>query len=43
MPDDRSGPGAPRWVKVTGLVVLILVIVVLVVVLVGGGHGPRRH
>lgn len=37
-------PGAPRWVKVSGLAILILVLLVAVVLVVGGGnHGPGRH
>ena len=47
--DDRSGgaespPGAPRWVKVAGLIVLVVAVVLVVVMLaVGGEHGPGRH
>ena len=40
-------PGAPRWVKVMGLLVLLLVAVLVVARLTdgghGGGHGPGRH
>ena len=37
-------PGAPRWVKVSGIVVLVLVLLVAIVLVVGGGnHGPGRH
>lgn len=40
-------PGAPRWVKVMGILVLLLVAVLLVARLAGGGegggHGPGRH
>jgi hypothetical protein len=38
-------PGTPRWVKVSGIVVLVLVllVVVLMVAGVGGPHGPGRH
>jgi hypothetical protein len=38
--------GAPRWVKVTGIVVAVLVVLFLVLHLIGGGggqHGPGRH
>ena len=55
-PDDRDAreetrvadrppyPGAPRWVKVFGIVAVVLVLVVVVVLLVGGGgHGPSMH
>lgn len=42
-------PGAPRWVKVVGIVVAIpvlLFVIVLIMRLTGvsvGGHGPGRH
>ena len=37
-------PGMPRWVKVSGIVVLILVLLVVGVMVAGGGqHGPMRH
>lgn len=36
--------GAPRWVKVSGVVALIIVGLLVVMLLVGGGnHGPGRH
>ena len=35
--------GAPRWVKVTGVVLLILLVVFVVSQIIGGGHGPGRH
>jgi hypothetical protein len=40
----RSAPGMPRWVKVSGVVVLVVVLALAVVLLTGaGGHGPGRH
>jgi hypothetical protein len=37
-------PGTPRWVKVSGIVVLaILVLLVVAAIATGGQHGPRRH
>lgn len=37
-------PGAPRWVKVSGVVALVVVVLIVVLLLVGGGdHGPGRH
>ncbi len=39
-----SYPGMPRWVKVSGIVVLVLVLLVVGAMVVGGGqHGPMRH
>jgi hypothetical protein len=39
----ESPPGAPRWVKVTALVVLALALLVVVALVVAGKHGPARH
>lgn len=40
-----SPPGAPRWVKVSLILVAVLVLgfVLLKIAGVGGGHGPGRH
>jgi hypothetical protein len=45
MPDPPPYPGAPRWVKVSGLIALVLVLLVGIIVLTGiaGEHGPGRH
>lgn len=42
---DSRYPGAPRWVKVSGIVavVLVLLFVLLKITGVGGQHGPGRH
>lgn len=43
-PSDVEPPGMPRWLKVSGLVVVVLLALVLVVSLIAGGdHGPGRH
>lgn len=45
-PDEAATrpPGAPRWVKVLGIIALVLIAVVVVVMIAGGGeHGPGRH
>lgn len=44
-PGRAASAGMPRWVKVSGLVVLILAVLVAVMLLVHGpgGHGPGRH
>lgn len=43
-PSEVGPPGLPRWLKVSGLVVVVLVALVLVVMLItGGDHGPGRH
>ncbi|MGH3758327.1 hypothetical protein [Actinophytocola sp.] len=34
---------APRWVKVTGIVVAALAVLAVVALLFGGEHGPGRH
>ncbi len=41
-------PGAPRWGKVMGIVVLLLAVILLGAKVAGGGggigdHGPGRH
>ena len=37
-------PGPPRWVKASGIAVLVLVVlVVALMVAAGGEHGPGRH
>jgi len=44
MTDHESGPGVPRWVKVSGIIAAVLaLLVVAVMLLVGGEHGPGRH
>ena len=37
--------GAPRWVKVLGILVLLVVVGALIFMLTGGvgGHSPARH
>jgi hypothetical protein len=41
-PDPGSGPPpVPRWVKVSGIVVVVLAVLVVVMLLLG--HGPGRH
>ncbi|MDQ3719705.1 MAG: hypothetical protein M3350_02830 [Actinomycetota bacterium] len=36
--------GAPRWVKVSGIITLVVVLLVAILLLAGGGdHGPGRH
>jgi hypothetical protein len=36
--------GAPRWVKMFGIIVLALILLFVILQFVGGGgHGPRRH
>ena len=42
-PEPRP-PGAPRWVKLFGIVAVAIVAIVVIVALFGGGeHGPGRH
>lgn len=37
-------PGIPRWIKVSGLVVVALIVLLIAVMLLAGGdHGPGRH
>jgi hypothetical protein len=41
---DRP-PSTPRWVKVSGIIVLTLVLLFFILKLtgIGGNHGPGRH
>ena len=43
MAEPPSYPGAPRWVKVFGIIVIVLILLVVARVLIGGEHGPGRH
>ncbi|RWQ87139.1 MAG: hypothetical protein EOS85_06850 [Mesorhizobium sp.] len=45
MADPPPYPGAPRWVKVWGIIAMILVLLVMTAIFtgVGGAHGPGRH
>jgi hypothetical protein len=38
MSDPPAYPGAPRWVKMSGIVVGVMALLVVVVIHVGGGH-----
>jgi len=41
MGNRPSYPGTPRWVKATGIVVILLILLVAIMLL--SGHGPGRH
>jgi hypothetical protein len=45
VPHRGSPGGAPRWVKVFGIIALVVVLLVVVLLLTRGpgGHGPSRH
>jgi len=38
MADPLPYPGAPRWVKVSGIAVVVVATLVIVLIHVGGGH-----
>lgn len=38
MADPLPYPGAPRWVKVFGIAVVVVAMLVVVLIHVGGGH-----
>lgn len=44
-PDRGETSGAPRWVKVFGIIALFLVLLagIIMVTGIGGQHGPGRH
>ena len=42
--DRPSPPGMPRWLKVSGIVVVVLILLVVAVSFITGvQHGPGRH
>lgn len=41
LPDTDRDIGAPRWVKLTGIISVIVVLLVIVMLLTG--HGPWHH
>lgn len=45
MADLPPYPGAPRWVKVAGIIAIILILLAAILVFtgIGGPHGPGRH
>ncbi len=44
MADQPSYPGIPRWLKISGIIVIILVLLVVVIFAfdIGGEHGPNQ-
>lgn len=44
-PTEDRPPTTPRWVKVSGLIVIVLLLLygILELIGVGGDHGPGRH
>lgn len=50
MPEQPPYPSTPRWVVVSGVVLIVLVLLVGIMLFtgmlftgLGGPHGPRRH
>jgi hypothetical protein len=41
--EDLDPPGAPRWVKVSAVLVLLIIAVAVLVAAIAGDHGPMRH
>ncbi|WP_292211552.1 hypothetical protein [Mesorhizobium sp.] len=41
MADPPDYPGTPRWVKVSGIIVVLVIAALFTGV--GGPHGPGRH
>ena len=42
-PAQEERPGAPRWVKIVGMVALLLALTAVGLALAGGEHSPGRH
>lgn len=43
MAEPRPYPGAPRWVKAFGVIVLVVVLLFVILIFTRGPHGPQRH
>ena len=43
MADPPPYPGTPRWVKVSGIALLIVVLLFFILLFTRGPHGPGRH
>lgn len=47
MTDPSRYPGAPRWVKVLGVIAIVLLLLLVILTLTRGpgdrGHGPGLH
>ena len=44
MADLPPYPGAPRWIKISGIVAGVLILLIAILLVGGGGrHGPGRH
>jgi hypothetical protein len=44
-PTEERPPSTPRWVKLSGIIVIVLILLVIILKLtgIGGNHGPGRH
>lgn len=42
-PDRGSPYSTPRWVKISGIIVIVLVILFVVLHFTGNGFGPGMH
>jgi len=40
---DAGRPKMPRWVKVSGIIVITLILLMVIAMFFGGNHGPGRH
>lgn len=42
--ENQSITKTPRWVKVSGIIVIVIVLLAVMIMLISGGdHGPGRH
>jgi hypothetical protein len=41
--DRDPTAGAPRWIKVSGIIAIAVILLLLIALLAGGNHGPDRH
>ncbi|MEC5425334.1 hypothetical protein QGM71_17775 [Virgibacillus sp. C22-A2] len=44
LPDHESTTSTPRWVKLSGIIIIIVIMIaIFIMVISGGNHGPGRH
>jgi hypothetical protein len=41
--DRGSLSGPPKWVKVSGIILVLLIFLIALMALTGSNHGPWRH
>jgi len=42
-PSEERPPGIPRWLKISGIIVIVLILLFVTLHLTGNGMGPGMH